>query len=53
MKKKEQEDKDREDLDKDTAKDNPTNLPNSSSGTITGSHIPLVELGLIPYTPSN
>ena len=52
MRKKEQEDKDRENLDQDTAQDNPMDPLDSSSGTFTGGHVPLAELGLVPFTPS-
>ena len=53
MKKKEQEDQDRENLEHDTAKDNLVDPPSTSGDTITGDHLPLVELGLVPFNPSN
>ena len=50
LRKKEQEDKDRESLDQDTAQDNPVDPPSTSSDTIIGGHLPLAELGLVPFT---
>ena len=32
--------------------DNPENIPSTSSSILTGGHVPIVELGLIPFTPS-
>ena len=31
---------------------NPTDPPSPSSDTIIGGHVPLAELGLVPFTPS-
>ena len=52
MRKKEQEDKDRESLDHDIAQDNPMDPPTSTSDMIIEVHIPFTELGLVPFTPS-
>ena len=52
MRKKEQEDKDGVSLDQYTAKYNPIDPLAPSSDTITTGHIPLVELGLVPFIPS-
>ena len=52
LRKKEQEDKDREILEHDTTQDNPIDPPSTSSDTITGGHLPLAKLGLVPFTPS-
>ena len=50
LRKKEQEDKDTESLEQDTAQDNPEDPPSTSSGIITRGHLPLAELGLMPFT---
>ena len=31
--------------------DNPENIPSTSSNILTGGHLPMVELGLVPYSP--
>ena len=54
LRRKEEEDKIREYLDQEAAQNDlvdPEPLA-SSSGTITNNHIPFVELGLTPFTPS-
>ena len=52
LKRKEQEDQDRENLEQDTSQDNPEDLPSISGDAITGGHLPLAELGLVPFPPS-
>ena len=52
LKRKYQEDQDRENLEQDTAQDNLAHPPSKSGDTITGGHFPLVELGLVPFNPS-
>ena len=52
MRRKEQEDKDRESLDQEMTHDNPIDPPAPSSDTITRGHIPFAELGLVSFTPS-
>ena len=52
LRKKEQEDKDRENLDQDTAQDNPMHHPAPSSDMITRGNVLLAELVLVPFTPS-
>ena len=52
MRRKEKQDKDKENLEHDIAQDNPTNPPSPSGDTIIGGHIPLAELGLVPFIPS-
>ena len=34
------------------ARDNPENIPSTSSNILTRGHLPMVELGLVPFTPS-
>ena len=53
LKRKEQEDQDRENLEQDQAHDNPTEPLVPSGDTLIGSQVPLVELGLVPFTPSH
>ena len=52
LRRKEQEDKDRESLEQDTAQDNLADPHSTSGDTITGGHLPLAELGLVPFTLS-
>ena len=33
--------------------DNLENLPTTPSSILTGGHVPIVEMGLVPFTPSN
>ena len=39
-------------MEQDTAQDNPPDPLATSSDTIKGAHLPLAELGLVPFTPS-
>ena len=50
--KKDQEYLDRENQEQSPAQDNPENLPSTSGDILTGGHLPVVELGLVPFTPS-
>ena len=50
--KKDQEDLDNENWEQIPTEENTENLPNTSSSILTGGHLPIVELGLVPFTPS-
>ena len=52
MRRKEQDDQDRENQEQNTAQDNPKSLPSTSGDILTGGHLPIVELGLVAFTPS-
>ena len=52
LRKKEQEDKDREIVEQDIAQDNLVEPLTTSSSTLTGGHPPLANLGLVPFTSS-
>ena len=49
---KEQEDLDRETQEHNTIQDNPESLPSTSGDILIGGHLPIVELWLVPFTPS-
>ena len=49
---KDKEDKATKIMEHDTAQDNTIDPPSTSIDTITGGHLPLAELGLVPFTPS-
>ena len=51
LRRKEQEDLDRESQEHNTTQDNPESLPSISGDILTGGHLPIVELGLVPFTP--
>ena len=52
LRKKEKEDKNRENQEKIIAQDNPESFPSTSGYILIGGHLPMVELGLVPFTPS-
>ena len=52
FRRKEQEDLDRETQEHNTTQDNPESLPSTSGDILTGGHLPIAELGLVPFTPS-
>ena len=52
MRRKQKEDQDRENQEQNTAQDNLKNFPSNSGDILTGGHLPIVELGLVPFTPS-
>ena len=52
LRRKEQEYKYRGNMKQDTAQDNLVDPPPTSDNTIMGGHLPLAELGLVPFTPS-
>ena len=41
-----------EDQEQSPARDNPEDPPSTSGTILTGGHIPIVEMGLVPFTPS-
>ena len=50
--KKDQEDIDRENQEQILSQGNPENLPSTSGDILIGGHLPIVELVLVPFTPS-
>ena len=53
QRKEDQEDMGNEDPGQSPIQDNPESLPSASSSILTGGHLPMVEMGLVPFTPSN
>ena len=52
QRKKDQEELDNENQGQDRAQDSTENLPSTSGSIVTGGHLPMVEMGLVPFTPS-
>ena len=52
QRKKDQEEIDNENQGQDPAQDRTENLPSTSRSILTGGHLRMVELGLVPFTPS-
>ena len=52
LRQKEKEDLDRETQEHNTTQDNPESLPFTSRDILTGGHLPIVELGLVPFNSS-
>ena len=50
--KKNEEDLGGEDQEQSHARDNPEATPSTSGTILTGGHLPIVEMGLVPFTPS-
>ena len=50
LRRKDQEDLDRESQEHNTTQDNPESLPSTLEDILTGGHLPIVELGLVPFT---
>ena len=52
QRKEDQEDLGNEDLGQSPIRDNPESLPSASSIILIGGHLPVVEMGLVPFTSS-
>ena len=52
QRKKYQEEVDNENQGQDPTQDSTENLPSTSGTILMGGHLPMVELGLVPFTPS-